>query len=116
MPFVLPLSMSAWARARLEALIEPKVSLNVVRSCLVGDPKQARDCIRAKSPDDVISVSTNFRSCRSILAFVDNRFREVLQVEGKPGYVALDPFHEGHDRGPCVAALGHPGGGGGCRC
>ncbi len=66
---------------------------------LVGDPKQAiyrfrgadvstyvraRDCIRAKSPEDVISVSTNFRSCRSILAFVDHRFREVLQVEGQP--------------------------------
>ncbi|MEZ0249372.1 MAG: UvrD-helicase domain-containing protein [Methylobacteriaceae bacterium] len=87
---------------------DPKQAIYRFRGADVSTYVQARDCIRAKSPEDVISVSTNFRSCRSILAFVDNRFREVLQVEGQPGYVALDPFHEDHDRGPCVAALDIP--------
>ncbi|MET3482769.1 UvrD-helicase domain-containing protein [Methylobacterium sp. 1973] len=97
---------------------------------LVGDPKQAiyrfrgadvstyiraRDCIRARSPDDVVSVFTNFRSCRSILAFVDKRFENVLRGAGQPGYLALDPFHEDHDRGPCVAALDIPPAGEGVR-
>jgi exodeoxyribonuclease-5 len=88
---------------------------------LVGDPKQAiyrfrgadvaaylraRDAIRAKSPDDVISISTNFRSCASILAFVNQRFEDILsETNGQPGFTRLNAYHTDHGHGPCVAAL-----------
>jgi ATP-dependent exoDNAse (exonuclease V) beta subunit len=64
---------------------------------LVGDPKQAiyrfrgadvhayiraRDAIRAQGPNSVLSISTNFRSCRSILAYVNGRFDTVLSSAG----------------------------------
>lgn len=91
---------------------------------LVGDPKQAiyrfrgadvstyvraRERILARSPDDVVPISTNFRSCRSILAFVDRCFQDILAKPGQPGFAPLAAFHEDHDRGPCVAALDVPG-------
>src|SRR5215218_4584002 len=87
---------------------------------LVGDPKQAiyrfrgadvsaylraRDTIRAQSAEDVLSISTNFRSYASILAFVNERFENILQGAGQPGFTRLDAFHPDHNRGACVAAL-----------
>ncbi len=88
---------------------------------LVGDPKQAiyrfrgadvaayvraREAIRALSPDDLLSISTNFRSCAAILAYVNDRFAPHLTVEkGQPGFTALDSFHPDHGEGLCVAAL-----------
>lgn len=88
---------------------------------LVGDPKQAiyrfrgadvstyvraRDAIRRRNPDDVLSISTNFRSCASILAYVNERFEPHMSVEkGQPGFTALDAFHSDHEEGLCVAAL-----------
>ncbi|MDR7037979.1 exodeoxyribonuclease-5 [Methylobacterium sp. BE186] len=87
---------------------------------LVGDPKQAiyrfrgadvsayvraRAAVEADADALVVPVSTNFRSCRSILAYVNDTFGNVLDGPGQPGFSALDPFHEDHDRGPCVAAL-----------
>ena len=86
---------------------------------LVGDPKQAiyrfrgadvaaylraRDALRTKE-DHVLSVSTNFRSCRSILHYVNDRFELPLSDVGQPGFTALEPFHDDHDEGPCVAAV-----------
>lgn len=90
---------------------------------LVGDPKQAiyrfrgadvstyvraRDRILSRSPADVLSISTNFRSCRSILAYVDGRFGNILNGVGQPGFAALDAYHPDHGRGPCIAALDVP--------
>src|SRR4051794_25294874 len=87
---------------------------------LVGDPKQAiyrfrgadvsaylraRDAIRAQSVEDVLSISTNFRSCASILAYVNERFENILQGAGQPGFTRLDAFHPDYNRGACVAAL-----------
>lgn len=87
---------------------------------LVGDPKQAiyrfrgadvaaylraRDTLRAPETDRVLSVSTNFRSRRSILHYVNGRFEAPLSDTGQPGFAALGPFHEDHGNGPCVAAL-----------
>ncbi|ACK86169.1 UvrD-helicase domain-containing protein [Methylorubrum extorquens] len=97
---------------------------------LVGDPKQAiyrfrgadvstyvraRNCILAQSPGDVLSISTNFRSCRSILAYVDQRFRNILSGVGQPGFTALDAYHPDHGRGPCIAALDVPAGADGAK-
>lgn len=91
---------------------------------LVGDPKQAiyrfrgadvaayvraREAIRALSPDDLLSISTNFRSCAAILTYVNERFAPHLTVEkGQPGFTALDSFHPDHGEGLCVAALPVP--------
>lgn len=88
---------------------------------LVGDPKQAiyrfrradvaayiraREAIRARGADDVLAISTNFRSCASILTYVNERFAEHMSVEkGQPGFSALDAFHPDHGEGLCVAAL-----------
>jgi len=88
---------------------------------LVGDPKQAiyrfrgadvaayvraREAIRALNPDDLLSISTNFRSCAAILAYVNDRFAPHLTEEkGQPGFIALDSFIPDHGEGLCVAAL-----------
>ncbi|MFZ2982976.1 MAG: UvrD-helicase domain-containing protein [Sphingobium sp.] len=88
---------------------------------LVGDPKQAiyrfrgadvaayiraREAIRALNPQDLLSISTNFRSCAAILAYVNERFAPHMTVEkGQPGFTALDSFHPDHGEGLCVAAL-----------
>lgn len=88
---------------------------------LVGDPKQAiyrfrgadvaayvraREAIRALNPDDLLSISTNFRSCAAILAYVNDRFAPHLAEEkGQPGFTALESFHPDHGEGPCVATL-----------
>jgi ATP-dependent exoDNAse (exonuclease V) beta subunit len=88
---------------------------------LVGDPKQAiyrfrgadvaayvraREAIRAFNPDDLLSISTNFRSCAAILTYVNERFAPHLTEEkGQPGFTALDSFHPDHEEGLCVAAL-----------
>ncbi|VVS98488.1 ATP-dependent endonuclease [Sphingomonas aurantiaca] len=91
---------------------------------LVGDPKQAiyrfrgadvaayiraREAIRAQSPNDLLSISTNFRSCAAILVYVNERFAPHMSVElGQPGFMALDSFHPDHGEGLCVAALAVP--------
>ncbi len=88
---------------------------------LVGDPKQAiyrfrgadvaayiraREAIRAFNPQDLLSISTNFRSCAAILTYVNERFAPHMTVEkGQPGFTALDSFHPDHGEGLCVAAL-----------
>lgn len=87
---------------------------------LVGDPKQsiyrfrgadaaayrgARDAIRREGSGDVITITTNFRSCAPIIGFVNNKFREPLSGEDQPGFAPLDAFHPDPRQGPCVAAL-----------
>ena len=87
---------------------------------LVGDPKQAiyrfrgadvhaylraREAMRSHDPTSIISVSTNFRSGRSILTYVNERFANSLSAAGQPGFTPLDPFHEDYGGGPAVVAL-----------
>ena len=98
-----------WTRFRIRpgALFlvgDPKQAIYRFRGADVGAYVQARDALRAQDPDSLLSISTNFRSCASILTFVNERFEAVLSVDGQPGFNALDPFH--NDRGSlCVAAL-----------
>ena len=87
---------------------------------LVGDPKQAiyrfrgadvsayvraRDAFIAQDADSVLTISTNFRSCAPILAYVNDRFEALLSSDGQPGFTALDPFHADRGEALCVAAL-----------
>ena len=88
---------------------------------LVGDPKQAiyrfrgadvaayvtaREKLAAQAAGNVLSISTNFRSCAPILDYVNTRFASQLSAErGQPGFTALDSFHAAPDGAVCVAAL-----------
>jgi exodeoxyribonuclease-5 len=87
---------------------------------LVGDPKQAiyrfrgadvlayvraRSAFFAQDGDSVLSISTNFRSCAPILAYVNERFQTPLSSNGQPGFTPLDTFHADLGDMPCVAAL-----------
>lgn len=98
-----------WTRFRIRpgALFlvgDPKQAIYRFRGADVGAYVQARGAFRAQNPGSLLSISTNFRSCASILAFVNERFKAVLSADGQPGFTALDPFHD--DRGGlCVAAL-----------
>lgn len=84
---------------------DPKQAIYRFRGADVGAYVQARDIFHAQDPDSFLSISTNFRSCTSILTFVNERFEVVLSADGQPGFTALDPFHDDHGDGPCVAAL-----------
>src|SRR3546814_11822081 len=68
-------------------------------------PSAARDSFNAQDPDSLLSISTNFRSCASILTFVNERFDAVLSADGQPGFTALEPFHDDPGDSLCVAAL-----------
>lgn len=98
-----------WTRFRIRpgALFlvgDPKQAIYRFRGADVGAYVQARDAFRTQDLDSLLSISTNFRSCASILTFVNERFETVLSADGQPGFTALDPFHD--DRGDlCVAAL-----------
>lgn len=91
---------------------------------LVGDPKQAiyrfrgadvrayvaaREAIAAQDPANVLSIATNFRSCRSILEFVNGRFETPLSINNQLGFTALDHWHADRGEHPCVAALDFEG-------
>ncbi|WP_126402202.1 UvrD-helicase domain-containing protein [Blastochloris tepida] len=84
---------------------DPKQAIYRFRGADVGAYVQARDAFRAQDPDSLLSISTNFRSCASILTFVNERFETVLSANGQPGFTALDPFHNDPHEGLCVAAL-----------
>ena len=99
-----------WTRFRIRpgALFlvgDPKQAIYRFRGADVGAYVQARDAFRAQDPDSLLSISTNFRSCASILTFVNERFEAVLSADGQPGFTALDPFHDDPGDGLCVAAL-----------
>ena len=88
---------------------------------LVGDPKQAiyrfrgadiasyiraRETFLTQTPDRVLRISTNFRSCAPIMRYVNERFETLLSAEnGQPGFSALDPFQPERAEGLSVAAL-----------
>ena len=83
---------------------DPKQAIYRFRGADVGAYVQARDAFRAQDPGSLLSISTNFRSCASILTFVNERFEAVLSADGQPGFTALDPFQDDRS-GLCVAAL-----------
>lgn len=101
---------SDWTRFRIRPgslflVGDPKQAIYRFRGADVGAYVQARDAFRAQEPDSFLSISTNFRSCASILTFVNERFEAVLSADGQPGFTTLDPFHDDPGDGLCVAAL-----------
>ncbi len=84
---------------------DPKQAIYRFRGADVGAYVQARSAFIAQSQESLLSISTNFRSCASILTFVNARFEAVLSADGQPGFTALDAFHSDPVEGVCVAAL-----------
>ena len=85
---------------------DPKQAIYRFRGAEVGAYLRAREAFRAQDPASVLSISTNFRSCPSILHFVNARFEAPLSLENsQPGFTALDPFQAERAEGPSVAAL-----------
>lgn len=103
-------SDSDWTRFRIRpgALFlvgDPKQAIYRFRGADISAYVQARDAFRAQYPDSLLSISTNFRSHASILTFVNERFEAVLSVDGQPGFIGLDSFHDDRADSLRVAAL-----------
>jgi ATP-dependent exoDNAse (exonuclease V) beta subunit len=84
---------------------DPKQAIYRFRGADVGAYVQARTAFVEQDADGLASISTNFRSCASILTFVNERFETILSADGQPGFTALDPFHDDRGDGVCVAAI-----------
>jgi ATP-dependent exoDNAse (exonuclease V) beta subunit len=84
---------------------DPKQAIYRFRGADVSAYMRARDAFLVQDADSVLSISTNFRSCAPILAYVNERFEALLSREGQPGFTALDAFHADRSGAPCVAAL-----------
>lgn len=101
---------SDWTKFRIRpgALFlvgDPKQAIYRFRGADVGAYVEARSAFSSQDADGLVSISTNFRSCGSILTFVNERFEAILSSDGQPGFTALDPFHDDPPGGICVAAL-----------
>ncbi|RJT31480.1 ATP-dependent endonuclease [Mesorhizobium waimense] len=99
-----------WTRFRIRpgALFlvgDPKQAIYRFRGADVGAYVEARAAFSQQNADGLVSISTNFRSCASILTFVNERFEAILSADGQPGFTALDPFHDDRGDGVCVTAL-----------
>ncbi len=91
---------------------------------LVGDPKQAiyrfrgadieaynnaKDNLANQNPNNILEITTNFRSCQSILNYVNEQFSEILAEEhGQPGFTKLTPLHKDPKDQDIVVALNIP--------
>lgn len=87
---------------------------------LVGDPKQGiyrfrgadvktyldmRDMLEKNDPSSILKISTNFRSSKGILEYVNRVFAEPLSEPSQPGFTALDPFRNDTSDHPSVSTL-----------
>lgn len=84
---------------------DPKQAIYRFRGADVGTYVAARDAIASHQPDALLSISANFRSCRSILEYANQRFETPLASDGQPGFTPLDASIDDHGQGPCIAAL-----------
>jgi ATP-dependent exoDNAse (exonuclease V) beta subunit len=91
------------------------------RLFLVGDPKQAIYRFRgadvnayvaarkAIGNEALLEITSNFRSVRPILDFVNKHFKSVLsEAAGQPGFSALSATREAFDGVPAITALDVP--------
>ena len=105
-----PVPGAAWPdyRIRPGALFlvgDPKQAIYRFRGADVAAYVQAREVFRAQDGESLLTISTNFRSRRSILTFVNERFAPTLSSAGQPGFTALDAFHLDPAESVAVVAL-----------
>lgn len=87
---------------------------------LVGDPKQGiyrfrgadvktyldmRNLLEKHDPTSILKISTNFRSSKGILDYVNNVFDVPLSTPTQPGFTALDPFRQDTTKHPSVSTI-----------
>src|SRR5690606_2239711 len=85
---------------------------------LVGDPKQGiyrfrgadvktyldmRNLLEKHDSTSILKISTNFRSSKGILDYVNNVFDVPLSTPTQPGFPALDPFRQDTTKHPSVS-------------
>ena len=91
---------------------------------LVGDPKQAiyrfrgadilaytnaKENLARQNSENILTITTNFRSCESILIYVNKQFEELLsEANNQPGFTRLAPFHDDPKNQDIVVALDIP--------
>jgi ATP-dependent exoDNAse (exonuclease V) beta subunit len=68
---------------------DPKQAIYQFRGANAGSYGEARAAITNRWPQNVIQITTNFRSRPGILAHVNSSFEGPLSVTGQPGYVPL---------------------------
>ena len=66
---------------------------------------RARVALEARHPDNVLSVSRNFRSVAPILDWVNQRFETPLSADGQPGFAPLFTDQESPSGSESVFAL-----------
>lgn len=87
---------------------------------LVGDPKQGiyrfrgadvktyldmRNLLEKHDSTSILKISTNFRSSKGILDYVNDVFDVPLSAPSQPGFTALDPFRQDTSKHPSVATI-----------
>jgi ATP-dependent exoDNAse (exonuclease V) beta subunit len=100
-----PLEEWGWRPGGLFLVGDPQQAIYRFRGADVTSYVAARERMKALSLDSIITIGVNFRSVRSILEWVNERFLEPLGAAGQPGFSRLDHFHDDHGRGPAVASL-----------
>ena len=85
---------------------DPKQSLFLFRGAAIESYNAAKAVIAANFPENILDVTSNFRTIEPILTHVNNCFETALEAPGQPGYVALgatrkDPVHDL----PCTARI-----------
>ena len=70
---------------------DPKQSLFLFRGAAIRSYEAAKAVIAKAFPDNILQVTSNFRTIEDILTYVNSCFAAPLSLPGQPGYVALDP-------------------------
>ena len=83
---------------------DPKQAIYQFRGANAGSYGEARAAIANRWPQNVIQITTNFRSRPGILAHVNSSFEGPLSVTGQPGYVPLSAMTDLPDEGPPAVA------------
>src|SRR5690606_10418722 len=64
-----------------------------------------KSLLEKNDPTSILQISTNFRSSRGILDYVNSVFAEPLSTANQPGFTALNPFRDDDTSYPSVSTL-----------
>ncbi len=89
----------------LFCVADPKQAIYRFRGADVDTYVLAREAIRQQNPQAILTITSNFRSCAPILAWVNERFEKPLSLAGQPGFERLSAVRAAPRAVPCVVAL-----------
>jgi len=84
---------------------DPKQAIYRFRGADVDTYLAARQAIRKQSADNVLEISSNFRSLKPILQWVNGTFASPLSADKQPGFKNLTATRDTRDNVPRVAGL-----------